>query len=93
MAWQLQDAKARFSEFLNRSLKKGPKVITRRGVEIAVLVSIEQWRQLQQHVKPRWKAVLLDGPRFEMSMPKRSKLGARKPLSLKKLLLDSKHHF
>ena len=33
MAWQLQDAKARFSEFLNAAIKKGPQVVTRRGVE------------------------------------------------------------
>jgi antitoxin Phd len=33
MAWQLQDAKARFSEFLDASLRDGPQVVTRRGVE------------------------------------------------------------
>ncbi len=36
--WQLQDAKARFTEFLNTALKKGPQIVTRRGVETAVLV-------------------------------------------------------
>jgi hypothetical protein len=36
-SWQVQDAKARFSEFLDATIKKGPQVVTRRGVETAVL--------------------------------------------------------
>lgn len=36
--WQVQEAKARFSEFLSASLTDGPQVVTRRGVETAVLV-------------------------------------------------------
>jgi antitoxin Phd len=50
--WQLQDAKARFSEFLDAALKKGPQVMPRRGIEEAVLVPIEEWR-LAQHKSPR----------------------------------------
>ena len=38
--WPVQDAKARFSELLDKTLKKGPQVVTRRGVEVAVLVPI-----------------------------------------------------
>ena len=33
--WQVQTAKARFSEFLERSLDEGPQIVTRRGVEAA----------------------------------------------------------
>ncbi len=40
--WQVQDAKARFSELLETSLAEGPQVVTKRGVEAAVLVPIEQ---------------------------------------------------
>jgi len=40
-SWQVQDAKARFSEFLDATIKKGPQVVTRRGIETAVLVPIE----------------------------------------------------
>ena len=29
--WQVQDAKARFSELLETSLGEGPQIITRRG--------------------------------------------------------------
>ena len=44
--WQVQEAKARFSEMLKASLADGPQVVTKRGVEAAVLVPIEHWRRL-----------------------------------------------
>ena len=58
-AWQVQDAKARFSEFLASSLAEGPQIVTKRGVETAVLVPIEQWRRLEQLTKPDLKQLLL----------------------------------
>jgi prevent-host-death family protein len=57
--WQVQDAKARFSELLDASLKEGPQVVTRRGVEGAALVPIEQWRRLQRAARPTLKELLL----------------------------------
>lgn len=57
--WQVQDAKARFSEFLDASLEQGPQIVTRRGVEAAVLIPIEQWRRLQKMAKPNLKELLL----------------------------------
>lgn len=57
--WQVQDAKARFSEFLDASLADGPQVVTRRGVEAAVLVSIDQYRKLEELNRPTLKDLLL----------------------------------
>ena len=57
--WQVQDAKARFSEFLAASLAEGPQIVTKRGVEAAVLVSIDQWRRLEQMTMPDLKELLL----------------------------------
>ena len=57
--WQVQDAKARFSELLAASLAEGPQVVTKRGVEAAVLVSIDQWRRLAQTTRPDLKEWLL----------------------------------
>ncbi len=45
--WQLQDAKNRFSEVVEQALQRGPQVITRRGVETAVLLSYAEYRRLQ----------------------------------------------
>ena len=57
--WQVQDAKARFSELLEASLNEGPQIVTKRGVEAAVLVPIGQWRRLQEMTKPNLKDLLL----------------------------------
>ena len=79
-SWQLQEAKARFSEFLDAALKNGPQVVTRRGVEEAVLVPIAEWRRMQQSSRPTLKDLLLSGPRFDLVIPKRRKWKRRRPL-------------
>jgi prevent-host-death family protein len=56
--WPVQDAKARFSEFLNACLLEGPQMVTRRGTEAAVLVSVQEWRRLQS-AHPSLKQLLL----------------------------------
>ena len=79
--WQLQDAKARFSEFLEASLKEGPQIVTRRGVETAVLIPIDEWRRLQRASRPSLKQLLLaPEPRFENLIPPRRRLKRRGPL-------------
>ncbi len=78
-SWQLQEAKARFSEFLNAALRHGPQVVTRRGIEEAVLVPIQEWRRLQSQSSPDIKSLLLDGgPRFENIAPSRGTLRRRR---------------
>jgi len=78
--WQLQEAKARFSEFLDAALTKGPQTVTRRGVEAAVLVPIDDWRRMQQAGRPSIKELLLSGPRFENLDPHRRRWKRRKPI-------------
>jgi prevent-host-death family protein len=83
-SWHVQDAKARFSELLDTALKQGPQVVTRRGVEAAVLVPIEQWRRLQQASQPSLKAVLLGpGPHFGHLVPARRRFQRRPGVELK----------
>ena len=50
VAWKLQDAKNRFSEVVDRALAEGPQTITRRGREVAVLLSVKDYSRLR---KPR----------------------------------------
>ena len=57
--WQVQEAKARFSELLETSLAEGPQIVTKRGVETAVLVPIDQWRRLERMTRPNLKELLL----------------------------------
>jgi prevent-host-death family protein len=78
--WQVQDAKARFSEFLDASLTEGPQVVTRRGVEAAVLVPIDEWRRLSGVARPTLKALLLaETPRMDIPVPARGNRRRRKP--------------
>ena len=77
-SWQVQDAKARFSEFLDATIKKGPQVVTRRGIETAVLVPIEEWNRLQKAARPSLKELLLAlEARFENLIPERHNLWRR----------------
>jgi antitoxin Phd len=78
LSWQVQDAKARFTELLNITLKMGPQVVTRRGVETAVLVPIAEWNRLQKAARPSLKALLLDPEaRFEPVVRERGRLRRR----------------
>ena len=82
MSWPVQDAKARFSELLEKSVNEGPQVVTKRGIETAVLVPIEEWRRLKQRARPSLKELLLaPEPRFEggLPYPRRGRLRRRKP--------------
>jgi prevent-host-death family protein len=83
-SWQVQDAKARFSEFLDATIKKGPQVVTRRGIETAVLVPIEEWNRLQRAARPSLKTLLLaQDARSEDLIPERHRLRRRSALELK----------
>jgi prevent-host-death family protein len=77
-SWPVQDAKARFSEFLDACVEHGPQVVTRRGTETAVLVPIGEWRRLQRAVKPSLKDLLLmDTVRSDALIPVRGKARRR----------------
>src|SRR5713101_4589734 len=45
-SWQLQTAKARFSEVFRLARTEGPQIITRQGKEAVVMIPIEQFDQL-----------------------------------------------
>ena len=78
--WPVQDAKARFSEFLEACLSQGPQLVTKRGSEAAVLVPIIEWRRLHAAAKPSLKQLLLsDEARSETLVPARGTARRRKP--------------
>jgi antitoxin Phd len=67
---------------LETSLREGPQIVTKRGVETAVLVPIAQWRRLQQAARPSLKELLLaPEPRFAggLPLPRRRSLRRRPP--------------
>ena len=72
--WQLQVAKARFSEVIDKALSEGPQIVTRRGKEEAVVVSIATFRDLERRARPSLKELLLaPEPRIEDLVPPRIK--------------------
>lgn len=78
--WPVQDAKARFSEMLEECLKKGPQLVTRRGLEAAVLVPAEQWHRLAGEAKPTLKELLMtDEARGDLNIPPRRRWKWRRP--------------
>ena len=44
--WQLQNAKNKFSQVVNQAVSHGLQVITRQGVEVAIVLSSEDYRKL-----------------------------------------------
>jgi prevent-host-death family protein len=62
--WQVQEAKTRFSEVIEKAQKKGPQIITRHGTERAVVLSIAEYRALTAH-KPNLREYLLGGPKVD----------------------------
>jgi prevent-host-death family protein len=80
--WPVQDAKARFSELLETCLRDGPQVVTKRGAEAAVLVSMREWEQLQQSARPTLKDLLLaPEPRMDLDIPERAWMSDRSPVA------------
>ena len=70
--WPIQDAKARFSEFVEACIAEGPQMVTKSGAEAAVLVPVELWRCLQTVTRPTLKQLLLsDAARTDVLTPAR----------------------
>lgn len=64
--WQLQDAKNKFSELVERAARGEPQVVTKRGKRAAVLMSAEEYVRL----KGRSPAAPVDFVRHLLSAPK-----------------------
>jgi prevent-host-death family protein len=64
VSWQLQEAKQRFSELVRHARADGPQVVTKHGEEVAVVVSIEEYRRLTGEL-PSFKEFLLAAPDLE----------------------------
>lgn len=65
MVWQLQTAKQKFSELVDRAVGEGPQVVTRRGREVVVVIGIDEYRRLRDG-EPDFKHFLLEAPDFDL---------------------------
>ena len=44
--WQLQDAKSKFSEVIDRALTHGVQIVTRRGKKTVVVMAFDEYERL-----------------------------------------------
>ena len=79
--WPIQDAKARFSEFLDACISNGPQMVSKRGVDAAVLVPLPVWQRMQATSRMSLKELLLSeqGRSDTFSVPVRGK-AKRRPM-------------
>ena len=48
--WTVAEAKAKFSEMIERAMSEGPQTITRKGRTAAVVVGAEEWQRKTKRV-------------------------------------------
>ncbi len=68
MEWQLQEAKAKFSEVVQKAIDEGPQTVTRRGKEVVVIVSAKEFhgsRKPQVDLKELLASAPLEGVDLE----------------------------
>jgi antitoxin Phd len=71
VAWQLQEAKQRFSELVRRTLEEGPQVVTRHGEEVVVVVPAGEFQRTSGE-KLDFKEYLMSAPEgLELRIPER----------------------
>ena len=46
--WQLQDAKNKFSNLVDKAHHEGPQVVTKHGKESVVIIAIEDYQKLNR---------------------------------------------
>jgi prevent-host-death family protein len=61
MTWQIQEAKNKLSELIDRAQTEGPQVITRHGVEVAVVMPYSRYKKLTAE-KKRMGDFFMDSP-------------------------------
>lgn len=66
-SWQLQEAKAKFSEVIERAAAGEVQVITKRGEQAAVVVSHAEYVRLQQKSKTALEG-LAGAPKGELKI-------------------------
>lgn len=80
--WPAKHAKAQFSAMPDACIAEGPQLISRRGVETAVLLRVAEWRRLQTGTQPSLKQLLLaEGARFSPLSSPRGKASRRTPVA------------
>ncbi|MBV8765909.1 MAG: type II toxin-antitoxin system Phd/YefM family antitoxin [Hyphomicrobiales bacterium] len=78
MQWQLQDAKNRLSQVVQRARKEGPQTVTLRGERAAVILSATDYDRLTRG-RPTLVDDLLAGPAFDDELVEAIAKRAKRP--------------
>lgn len=74
--WQLQDAKARFSELFSEVLSSGAQYVSRRGKETIVLIPEDEYRKLKGE-KSSFVSFLFSGPGANLDITRSRDIGRK----------------
>lgn len=66
MHWQVQQVKQRLSEVLRAAETDGVQYVTKHGRDIAVVMSIDDYRRLSGETRPSFNDWLLGGPKIDL---------------------------
>ena len=80
--WQLQEAKNKLSEVVDEALSHGPQIITRRGVEVVIVIAYEQFKKMtasEQKLSEFFRNSPLAGEELDLT---RDKSAIREELTL-----------
>jgi prevent-host-death family protein len=62
--WQMQEAKAKFGELVKKATTEGPQTVTYRGVDTAVVLSVEDYKRMLP-ARKTFIEHILDGPKWD----------------------------
>lgn len=71
MPWQLQEAKAKFSQLVQKAVDEGPQTVSRHGKDVVVVVSVAEYRRVCER-RPSLKEIVMSGPEGELELPPRA---------------------
>jgi len=62
--WQMQEAKAKFADVVRRAGTEGPQIVTYRGTDAAIVLSIDEYQRLKAQ-RPSLAEFLMSGPKWD----------------------------
>ena len=81
-SWQLQEAKNKLSRVVDSAVNDGPQIITKRGVEVAIVISYAEYHKMIAS-RGKLSAFFRESPLVDIDLDlARDKTEARKGLDL-----------
>lgn len=65
--WQLQEAKSKFSELVEHAISEGPQIVTKRGIDSVVVISIQDFQKLKKP-KNELLSFFENSPKYDLNL-------------------------